>query len=118
MTILGLLKTKAFWNKASDIIVSFHGVTYKILSCDLNYIADHIAQVKIFCFVEKLCSVFWDIQAFVYHTMLYQICDVIMSISTWDKVHFLIHLLNNNSLTHHIWSIDRYKQEQYFSEIF
>ena len=29
--------------------------------------------------------------------MIYQICDVMMSISTWHKVHFWIYILNHNS---------------------
>ena len=37
------------------------------------------------------------------HPMIYQICDVMMS---------------HSSLTHQTWSIDRYKQGKYFSEIF
>ena len=37
-----------------------------------------------FCFAEELCS------------MIYQICDVMMSMSTWEKVHFLMYLLNHN----------------------
>ena len=52
------------------------------------------------------------------HLMIYQICEVMMSISTWDKVHFWIYLLNHNSLSHHTWPTDRYKQGQYFSGIF
>ena len=43
------------------------------------------------------------------HPMIYQICDVMMSISTWDKAHFWIYLLNHNSVTHQTWSIGRYK---------
>ena len=31
--------------------------------------------------------------------MIYKICDVMMSISTWDRVHFWIYLLNHNSWT-------------------
>ena len=50
--------------------------------------------------------------------MILQICDVMRSISTWDGVYFWIYLLNHDSLTHQTWSIDRYKQRQYFSEIF
>ena len=50
--------------------------------------------------------------------MIYQICDVMMSISIWVNVHFWIYLLNHNSLSHQTWSTDRYKQGQYFSEIF
>ena len=48
--------------------------------------------------------------------MIYQICDLIMSISTQDRVHFWMYLLN--SLSHHTWSTDRYKCVQYFSGIF
>ena len=40
------------------------------------------------------------------------ICDVMMSISTWDRVHFGIYLLNHNSLDQQIRSIDRNRQEQ------
>ena len=49
--------------------------------------------------------------------MIYQICDVMMSISTWDRVHFWIYFLSHNSLTHQTWPVDRYKQGKYFSEI-
>ena len=41
-----------------------------------------------------------------------QICDVMMSISTWDRVHFLIYLLNHNFLSHQTWPAFRYKQVQ------
>ena len=34
--------------------------------------------------------------------IFYQICDIMMSISTWDRKHFWIDLLNHNSLTHKI----------------
>ena len=44
--------------------------------------------------------------------MIYQICDVIMSISTRDKVYFLIYFLSHNLLSHQTWPTDRYKQEQ------
>ena len=30
------------------------------------------------------------------HTMIYQNCDVMMIISTWDRVHFWIYLLNQD----------------------
>ena len=52
------------------------------------------------------------------HPMSYQIFDVLMSVSTLDRVHFWMYLLNDNSLTHEIWSVDRCQQGQYFSEIF
>ena len=47
--------------------------------------------------------------------MIYQMYDVMMSISTGDTVHFWIYLLNRNSLSHQTY---RYKQEQQFSGIF
>ena len=50
--------------------------------------------------------------------MIYQICDVMMSISTRDRVHFWIYLLNHNALTRQTGSIAGYKQGQYFFEIF
>ena len=50
--------------------------------------------------------------------MIYQICDVMMSISASDKVHLWVYLLNQKLLTHQTWSIDWYEQQQYLSEIF
>ena len=46
------------------------------------------------------------------HLMIYQICDVMMSISTWYRVHFWMYLLNHDSLSYQTWPIDRYKQRQ------
>ena len=40
VTTPGLLKTKLFWNKGYDVIISVHDVNNKILSCDSNYIVD------------------------------------------------------------------------------
>ena len=40
------------------------------------------AQSKNFFFIEKLCSI---LKIFKF---LYQICDAMMSISTWDRVPF------------------------------
>ena len=40
MTTLGLLKVKAFWNKAYDILISVHDMTNKILLCNSKYIVD------------------------------------------------------------------------------
>ena len=51
-------------------------------------------------------------------SMFYQIRDAMISISTWDRVLFWIYLLNNNSLSHQTWPIDRSKQGQLFSGIF
>ena len=50
--------------------------------------------------------------------MIYQICDAMMGISTRDRVHFLIYLLNYNSLSHQTWPTDSYKQGQEFQEFF
>ena len=50
--------------------------------------------------------------------MIYKICDIMMSIRTWDRVHFWIYLLNHNSLSHQTWPMDRYKKGQNFSGIF
>ena len=51
------------------------------------------------------------------HPMIYQIREVTMTISTWDNLHFWIYLLNHNSWSHQTWSVDRYKQWQWFSVI-
>ena len=37
---LGLLKTKIFWNKGYDVIISVHDITDKLLSRDSNYVVD------------------------------------------------------------------------------
>ena len=52
------------------------------------------------------------------HLMIYQICEVMMSISTWDRAHSGIYLLNHNSLSHNTWPTDRCEQGQYFSGTF
>ena len=44
---------------------------------------------------------FQDIQVFAFLTN--QICDVMMSVSTSDRVHSSIYLLNHNSLSRHIF---------------
>ena len=76
---------------------------------------------EFFYFVEKLCFVLKIFKVLYFqpsHDLLNLWRDVMMSISTWDRMHFGIYLLNQNSLTHQTWSIDRYKKRQYFSEIF
>ena len=45
------------------------------------------------------------------HPIIYQICDVMVSISTWDRVHFW-NLLNHNSMSHQTWPTNRYKKGQ------
>ena len=46
MATLGLLKTKVFWNKGYDVIISVHDVTNKILLRDSNYIVDVVMWPK------------------------------------------------------------------------
>ena len=46
------------------------------------------------------------------HLMIYQICDIMMNIIIWDRVHFWLYILNHNSLSNQIWPIDRCKQGQ------
>ena len=41
--------------------------------------------------------------------MIDQVCDVMMSISTWDKVHFWLYVLNHNLLGHQTRPINRYE---------
>ena len=48
------------------------------------------------------------------HLMIYQICDIMMNIIIWDRVHFWLYILNHNSLSNQIWPIDRCKQGQQF----
>ena len=46
MATPGLLKIKVFWNKGYDIIISVHGVTNKVLSCDSSYIVNVVMWTK------------------------------------------------------------------------
>ena len=75
---------------------------------------------RIFLFRRKAMFRSQDIQVFRILTipLNYQICDVMMNISTWSKVHFWIDLLNHTSFSHQTWPIDRYKHGQKFSGIF
>ena len=84
-------------------------------------------KLRIFLFHRKDISVF-EIFKFLYFQLSHDLLNlwrhdeynVMMSISTRDKVLFWflnIHW-NRNSLTHHTWSIDRYKHGKYFPEIF
>ena len=41
---LGLLKTKLFWNKDYDFIISVYDSTNEILSSDSNYIVDVVGD--------------------------------------------------------------------------
>ena len=70
------------------------------------------AQVKNFLFPSYVPFSRYSSFSIFYHSMIYQICDVMMSISAWDRVHFWVYLLNHNLLSHQTWPIDRYKQGQ------
>ena len=80
----------------------------------------HLRQkLRIFLFHRKVIPFLrYSSSCIINHPMISQICDVMMSISTWDRVHFLIYLLNYDSVTCQTWSVDSYKQLQYFSETF
>ena len=52
------------------------------------------------------------------HPMIYQIYDVMMSISTWDRVHFWIYILNQTSLVHQIGQLIDIKNGNNFQESF
>ena len=62
------------------------------------------AQAKNFFISEKSFVLFSKYSSFCIfnHPMMYHICDVMMSISTWDKVQFWIYHLNCNLLTNQI----------------
>ena len=77
-------------------------------------------QVRNFLVSKKSCVLFSRYSSFCIsnHAMIYRICDARMGIGTCHRVHFWVYLLSHNSLTHQTWPIDRYKREQYFSEIY
>ena len=60
----------------------------------------------------------WRIVLTIFSPMIYQICDVTMNVSTWNRVHLWKHLLNHCWLSPQTSLIDRYKQGQQFSAIF
>ena len=46
MATPGLFKSKVFWKKGYDVIISVHDVTKKFLSRDSNYIIDVVMWPK------------------------------------------------------------------------
>ena len=46
LATLGFLKIRVTWNKVSDVIISVHEITNKILSRDANYIVDVVIWPK------------------------------------------------------------------------
>ena len=77
-------------------------------------------RLIIFLFRRKVVFRSQDIQVFVFLA----IPRFRKSVTPWwvlvyeTGCIFWIYLLNHNSLTHQTWSIDRWKQEKYFSETF
>ena len=80
--------------------------------CHLNH------RLRIFLFHRKIMCRRYSSFCIFNHPMIYQLSDVTMSISAWDKVHFWIYLLNHKSWSHQSCPVDRYKQVQQFSVIF
>ena len=54
LATLGLIKTKAFWNKGYDVIISVHGVANKILLRDSNYVNQSLVTLALLW--EKLSN--------------------------------------------------------------
>ena len=78
--------------------------------CHLRY------RLRVFLFRRKVPFRSQDIEVFVFLNIPWftkSRCH--MSISAWDWVHFWIYLLNNKSLSHETWPIDRYKFQVLFS---
>ena len=46
LATLGPLKTKTFWNKGYDVILSVYDVTSKVLLHDSNFIVDNVMWPK------------------------------------------------------------------------
>ena len=77
------------------------------------------AQVKISFILWKIYVPFSRYSGFCIwnHLIIYQICEVMMSINTCDGVYFWIYLLNHNTFSNHTWPTDRYKQEILFRNL-
>ena len=80
---------------------------YKTITCQ-NLPSE--AQVKTF-FGRKVIPFSKHLSFCIFnHPMIYQICDFMMSVSVWDRAHFLIYLLSHHyytSSTHQTWPVDR-----------
>ena len=65
-------------------------------------------KLRIFLFCRKIIFLFSRYSSFgiFNHPIIYQICDAMMSISTLNRAHFWIFLLNHNLLTHKHCSAD------------
>ena len=82
------------------------------LNCQQPLTSQNVSSEAQLCFRQVMFRSH-DIKVFVFLIILiYQICDIMVSISTWDRVHFWMYLLNHNSLSSQNWQTDRYKQGQ------
>ena len=50
------------------------------------------------------------------HSINFKIFDVVMSITTWGRIHYWIYLLNRKSLRNKIWAANTNSHKQYFLE--
>ena len=92
------------------VVGQLHYLCYKTIT---SQIVPSKAQINIFLFHKNIMFRSQDSSFCIFnHPVIYQINGVTMSISTWDKVHFWICLLNHKSWNHDTWTVDRYKQVQ------
>ena len=103
--------------KVSCKLVLFKGYVHYKMIISQNALSE--AQVKNFFISLKSYGPFSRYSSFCIfnNPMIYQICDM-MSISTWDTVHFWICLLNCNSLSQQTWPIEDIKKGNGFQESF
>ena len=99
-------ENQGIWTHAFQCFISFKVTSaakrWLLKMCHLRH------RLRIFLFHRKVMFRSEDIQVFVFLTMHWFIngCHdehVMMSISTWDRVHFWIYLVNHNSLTYQTW---------------
>ena len=81
--------------------------------------SQNVLRLRIFLFHRKVIFRSRDLQVFVFLTIPW----FIKSVTPWwilvhETVQFWIYILNQNSLSHQTWSIDRYKQVQFFMKSF
>ena len=85
------------WSYFKTVIEVKGYLRYKMITS--QNVLFEVQVKKFFYFVEKLCSVLEIFKFCVFnHPLIYEICDVMMNISsTWDRMHFWIYLLSHSS---------------------
>ena len=103
-----------FWMKEIIILYRHYFKGYLRYKTITSQNISSEAQVKNFFILQKSCVPFSRFSSFriFNHPIIYQICDAIMSIRTWDSVYFWICHLNHNLLSHQTWLTDIYKEVQ------